>query len=272
MTKILLHLFTSTGYAALAAYLWRSIAHLRRSDATSSSPVLHLLVAVPLTLHCWLLYSSIHRPDGLYLGLGNAVSLVIALAALFYWIGSFVYRLEALQLLVLPAAAVLSALPIIIPAAHPLIDTSSLAFKVHLLISLVSFSLFTIAALHVLLMAFAERRLHSGNVPPIVQALPPLLTMEKLLFRMIAAGTLLLTLALGSGMLFSDEVFGQPLRFTHKTVFGVLSWAIFVALLSGRAIYGWRGRVAVRWTLAGFLSLLLAYVGSRLVLEVILGR
>jgi ABC-type uncharacterized transport system permease subunit len=96
--------------------------------------------------------------------------------------------------------------------------------------------------------------------------------MESLLFRIIWAGFILLTLTLASGVVFSEELFGKAATFNHKTVFGVVSWLIFAALLCGRHIYGWRGRVAVRWTLAGFLSLVLAYIGSKFVVEVILGR
>jgi ABC-type uncharacterized transport system permease subunit len=210
------------------------------------------------------------RADGLYLGFGNAVSVIIVLAVLIYGTGNLFYRLEALYLLILPAAAVLSLLPLVYPPAQPLRNTHLLAFKAHLLIALLAYSLFTIASFHVLLMALVERRLHSGNLPTLLQQLPPLLTMEKLLFRIIAGGFVLLTLTLGSGIVFSEELFGTPLQFTHKTVFGILSWAIFGALLAGRAAYGWRGRVAVRWTLAGYLSLLLAYIGSRFVVEVIL--
>jgi ABC-type uncharacterized transport system permease subunit len=73
-------------------------------------------------------------------------------------------------------------------------------------------------------------------------------------------------------MLFSEELFGQPLKFTHKVVFGILAWCIFAALLTGRQIYGWRGALALRWTLAGFLALVLAYIGSKFVLEIILHR
>jgi len=102
--------------------------------------------------------------------------------------------------------------------------------------------------------------------------LPPLLTMEALLFRIIWAGFILLTATLASGVVYSEELFGRAARFNHKTVFGVLSWVIFAALLGGRHAYGWRGRVAVRWTLTGFLMLVLAYIGSKFVLEVILGR
>ncbi|HET6592901.1 MAG TPA: cytochrome c biogenesis protein CcsA, partial [Xanthomonadales bacterium] len=102
--------------------------------------------------------------------------------------------------------------------------------------------------------------------------LPPLLTMEKLLFRIIWAGFILLTATLVTGVVFTEELFGKAAKLNHKTLFGVVSWIIFAALLCGRHVYGWRGRVAVRWTLAGFLALVLAYVGSKFVLEVILGR
>jgi ABC-type uncharacterized transport system permease subunit len=137
---------------------------------------------------------------------------------------------------------------------------------------MLAYSFFTIASLHVLLMALLEKRLHVGQLRSGITALPPLLTMERILFQLIGVGFLLLTLSLGSGVLFSEVVFGRPLDVSHKTVFGVLSWAIFGALLWGRHRYGWRGRVAMRWTLSGFLMLVLAYFGSRLVMEVILHR
>jgi len=123
-----------------------------------------------------------------------------------------------------------------------------------------------------LLMALLERRLHDGALPQMLQRLPPLLAMEKVLFRVIWAGFILLTLTLASGVVYSEELFGKAAQFNHKTVFGILSWLIFAALLAGRHIYGWRGRVAVRWTLAGFATLVLAYIGSKFVLEVLLGR
>ena len=103
-------------------------------------------------------------------------------------------------------------------------------------------------------------------------SLPPLLTLERLLFRLIGAAFVLLTLTLATGIIFSESLFGRPLRFDHKSVFAVVSWLTFAALLVGRHFYGWRGRTALRWTLAGFVLLLLAYIGSRFVLEVVLGR
>lgn len=272
MKPILLHLTASLGYALLAVYLWRTLPRSADSAEHAGKRLALTLVAVPLILHGAVLSHTMLRDDGLYLGVGNTVSSIIALAVLIYWIGSFVYRLEALHVLVLPAASLLSLLPLAFPPAHPLANTHLLAFQVHLLIALCAYSFFTIASLHVLLMALMERRLHAGNLPPFLQALPPLLTMEAMLFRIILAGFVLLTFTLASGIVFSEVLFGTPLPFTHKTVFGILSWLIFAALLSGRALYGWRGRVAMRWTLAGFLALVLAYIGSRFVLEFILQR
>jgi len=96
--------------------------------------------------------------------------------------------------------------------------------------------------------------------------------MERLLFLLIGLGFALLTLTLITGMTLSESLFGHALRFTHETLFAVIAWIVFGVLLAGRLVYGWRGRVAMRWALAGFLMVLLAGVGSRFVLEVILGR
>lgn len=98
------------------------------------------------------------------------------------------------------------------------------------------------------------------------------MVMEKLLFRIISLGFILLTITLISGMLFSEQIFGKPMQFNHKTIFSIASWVIYGSLLFGRYQYGWRGQKAIRWTLTGFALLLLAYVGSKFVLEVLLHR
>lgn len=98
------------------------------------------------------------------------------------------------------------------------------------------------------------------------------MTMESLLFKTISLGFVLLTFTLVSGMLFSEQIFHQALKFNHKNIFTIISWLIFGSLLVGRARYGWRGCTAIRWTLTGFLVLMLAYLGSKFVLEVLLNR
>jgi len=273
--EILPYLANALLYAALAFYAWR--ARWRTAgDVPGSPPVFsvveHYSVLLPLALHAWLLARAAFAPDGLHLGVGNAVSAILWLTVLIYWLGNFYYRLDGLQSLVLPVAAVAALMPVAFPSLKPLPNTELMVFKIHLLIAMLAYSLFTIASLHVLLMALLERRLHLGNLPRALRALPPLLAMETLLFRIIWAGFILLTLTLATGVIYSEELFGRAARFNHKTVFGVLSWIVFAALLAGRQVYGWRGRIAVRWTLAGFLMLVLAYIGSKFVLEVILGR
>lgn len=102
--------------------------------------------------------------------------------------------------------------------------------------------------------------------------LPPLLVLERLLFRLIAIGWVLLTLTLVSGFVFSEEIFGRAVRFEHKTLLALVAWGVFATLLLGRWLRGWRGRLALRMTFGGFAVLLLAYAGTRFVLEVLLGR
>ena len=275
MPEILPYVVNALLYGALAFYVWRvrwGAVDSAASATATFNAVEHYAVLLPLGMHTVLLARAVFAPDGLHLGVGNAVSAILWLTVLIYWLGNFFYRLDGLQSLVLPVAAAAALLPAFVPSLKPLPNTELAAFKLHLLIAMLAYSLFTIASLHVLLMALLERRLHDGSLPPALRGLPPLLAMETLLFRIIWAGFLLLTLTLASGVVFSEELFGRAALFTHKTVFGALSWIVFALLLGGRHVYGWRGRVAVRWTLTGFLMLVLAYVGSKFVLEVILGR
>jgi ABC-type uncharacterized transport system permease subunit len=282
--EIVAYLACALLYAALAIYFWRTRWTLAaRTDtgihaavdgdsAAGLSSIEHYAVLVPLAIHATLLARVLFASDGLHLGLANALSAILWLTVAIYWLGNFFYRLDGLHALVLPLAAVAVVLPAVMPEARALPNTELAAFKIHLFIALLAYSLFTIASLHVALMALLERRLHDGSLTRLQQRLPPLLTMEALLFRIIWAGFILLTLTLASGVFFSEELFGKAAPFTHKTVFGVVSWLIFAALLTGRHVYGWRGRIAVRWTLAGFLALVLAYIGSKFVLEILLGR
>ena len=268
MPGILPHLLCAALYGLLAYAIYREV--VANPEDTRTLGPLHWGIAAPMLVHTWLLYRSVIVGGGIYLGVGNSVSAIIWLTVIIYWLGSFHYRLRSLQVFVLGTAALAVLMPLAFASTHPLPHTDFPAFRLHLLISMLAFSLLTIASLQAFMMALLERRLHSGTLPPYLRALPPLLSMERLLFQIILAGFLLLTLTLGTGMVFSEELFGRPLRFTHKVVFGLLAWLIFAALLGGRRLYGWRGRVALRWTLAGFMALVLAYIGSKFVLEVLL--
>jgi ABC-type uncharacterized transport system permease subunit len=223
-------------------------------------------------------------------GFAFALSAMFWLGVGIYWIESFFFPLDGLRLLALPLACVASLLPLVFGGVHVLSYAAAPLFKLHFLIANVAYGLFVIAALHAVLMLLVERRLHAmrGRGGVVVQrhsaaagngwlsswldTLPPLLTLEKLLFRLISAGFVLLTLTLVSGMLFNEQLVNRPLSFDHKTVFAILSWLMFGALLTARKVSGWRGRAALRWVLAAFVALVLAYIGSRFVFQVLLHR
>jgi ABC-type uncharacterized transport system permease subunit len=271
MNQILPYLLCSALYAAVAAALVRALTGPSRNPLAQPK-TLHALIAVPLALHTILLYRSVFNAESMYFGVGDSISVIIWLTVLIYWLGGFFYRLEGLQVFIAAAAAMLVWAPLALPSVRPLSHTDAPVFRLHILIALLAYSLFTIASLQALMMAVLERRLHGGKLPAFLESLPPLLTMERMLFKIITLGFVLLTLTLASGMLFSEELSGKPFKVNHKFVFAIVSWCIFAALLAGRRIYGWRGRVALRWTLGGFVVLVLAYIGSKFVLEIILHR
>jgi ABC-type uncharacterized transport system permease subunit len=289
MAYILLHVLTCAVYAGLALHFWRTRWSARPAAPAAGDPAGGLrtweraALLLPIALHGWLLYADVIAPSQPRFGFAHALSAMLWLAVLFYWAESFFYNLEGMQAPVLALAALTAPLPAIFPG-YATTHAASLEFKLHLVLAMLAYSLFTIAILHALLMAVVERRLHGARKGPMAigeplgplrgpfASLPPLLTLEKLLFRLIGAAFALLTLTLATGIIFSESLFGRPIRFDHKSVFAVVSWLTFAALLVGRHFYGWRGRTALRWTLAGFVLLLLAYIGSRFVLEVVLGR
>ncbi len=272
MPGFLSYLLVALLYAALGWYFRRAFVPTGNTQSPALPSWTRLAAIPPLALHGWLLFQALFVGAGLNLGVGNAVLAIAWLTVLVYWLASFHYPLEGLQMLVLPAAAACLLIAAALPDAHPLTHTELPVFKAHLLVSLLAYSLFTIAALHALLMALTEHRLHDHMLPKLLRNLPPLLTMENLLFRIIGAGFVLLTLAILSGILFSEELFGKAMQISHKTLFALLSWCIYAALLGGRHIYGWRGRTAIVWSLSGFAMLALAYLGSKFVLEIILHR
>lgn len=269
-----LHLLAALIYAALGWHFWRS------RWAETDKP----LVAIPMLP--WerggIFAALLLQGAGLYLGLYGdgvmnfsfafALSLMLWLAVLLYWLESFHARLEGLQPMVLPLAAICALMPLLFPQQHALTHTHSTGFKLHFMAAMLAYSLFTLAAIHAVFMGFAEQKLHRRTLTRSLASLPPVLTMEAMLFRMIGIAFILLTAALGSGILFSESLFGRPVTFDHKTIFALLSWSIFAALLLGRRIYGWRGRRALIWTLTGFMTLILAYIGSRFVVDVLLQR
>jgi ABC-type uncharacterized transport system permease subunit len=241
--------------------------------------------AIPLTaltagawlLHGAALWIDVMLPGTLRIGFATMLSSALWISVGAYWLENQNYPLEGLRRIVMPSAAVAVALQAAFPGALVVMAGRSPMLGWHIAIATLAYSTLTIAAFHAVLMALQESRLHTrdnqgGFLASALDQLPALLTMEKLLFRLIAFGFVLLSLTVLSGVVFSEELFGRALKWDHKSVFTLLSWVLFAVLLAGRQFRGWRGKTALSFTLAGFATLLLAYVGSRFVLEVVLHR
>jgi ABC-type uncharacterized transport system permease subunit len=235
--------------------------------------------AVAWLFHGAVLWSALVAPDALRLGFATMLSATLWVSVGIYWLENRNFSLDGLRAMVLPCAAVAVVLPAVFPGNVVLLEDKSPWFSWHIIIAMLAYSTLTIAAFHAVLMALQETRLHAhptatktGWFDAALDRLPALLTMEKLLFRLIAFGFALLTLTVLSGVVFSDQFFGVAFKWDHKNVFTMLSWALFGLLLAGRIWRGWRGKTALTFTLSGFTTLFLAYVGSRFVLEVVLHR
>jgi ABC-type uncharacterized transport system permease subunit len=262
----------------LAWHFWNTRWHSRTSIAQSAPTGLlsweRAAIFAPLALHGWILYSSVHGESELRFGFAQALSATVWLGVAIYWIESFFMHLDGLEPLLLPAAAVALFLPLAFPGRVSPQGLGNAEFTFHVVFFILAFGVLTIAIVHVAMLSFLERDLHrsGGAAAPRRPSLPPVLTLERVLFHLIALSFVLLTIGLAIGVALSESMFGRAMRFDHKTLFSVLAWLTLAVLLVGRYAYGWRGRTALRWTSAGFIFLLLAYVGRSFVLEVLLGR
>lgn len=223
---------------------------------------------VALVLHSAVLYLEMVTSAGINLGFFNALSLVAWVIVLLLLASVLSRPVENLGLLALPVAALALMLSVSFTSDHYLPVDAGLGLETHIVLAVLAYSLLTIAAVQALLLAFQDRQLRRRHPGGFLRALPPLQTMEKLLFQIIALGFFMLSLAIVSGMMFLDNMFEQQVA--HKTVLSIIAWVVFGVLLWGRWRFGWRGRKAIRWSLGGFLALMLAFFGSKLVLELIL--
>ncbi|WP_324779368.1 cytochrome C assembly family protein [Thiobacillus sedimenti] len=241
-----------------------------RLQRAPSSASVRLLTPLALLAHGALIFNSVLGQGDIRLGFGNSLSTILWLTAVTYWLASQGAPLARLQSWVSGLAGVSVLGMAFLTETHPIPDSQALVLRAHLVVSFLAYGLLAVAALHAVMMTMLEKQLHRGAF--LQSGTPPLLTLEAMLFRTIGVGFALLTLAVFSGVFFSEELFGTPLQFSHKIVFGVLSWLVFGGLLLGRHFRGWRGRTALYWTITGFTLLLLAYLGTQFVLEIILRR
>lgn len=235
-------------------------------------PAIASVWAVAIALHAWILYVHVFTPHGLNMAFFNALSMSAWLIAMLLLLVSLRHPLEMLGTITLPLVSLSLSFSLVFVSSEmePRATLMEPGIRLHIMLSLLAYSVLGLAAIQALFVAIQNRNLHRHRTGGFIRALPPLAMMESVLFQMIATGFVLLSGGLITGLIFFDNLFAQHL--VHKTVLGLTAWVIFAVLLFGRLRFGWRGRIAVRWTLGGFAALMLAYFGSKLVLELILGR
>ena len=223
------------------------------------------VAAAAILTHTFILQISLHLEQGINLSFFNTGSLVSWLVALVLLISSLRQKVDNLFIAVFPMAALVLALQIMF--SHPDPKPYALGVISHILLSILAYSIFTLAAFQAVLLQLQNNALKNNIGGGFLNSLPPLQTMERLLFEMLWTGFILLSAALISGLIYVEDIFGQHLA--HKSFLSLVSWCVFATLLFGRIFWGWRGHKAIRWTIGGFLSLMLGFFGSKLVLELL---
>jgi len=257
-------------YLTATALLLTRLTRLRHGTAQgiTSKGVVMSCTLLAVALHGAILSQDIFLAPGLNLGVTNAAALITWLITLILAIAAIRLPLDSLIAVFLPAAALTLLVEQIFPSSHIVSADISKELKFHIIISILAYSTLTVAAIQSIIVALQDRHLRSRQPGGIIRSLPPLQTMETLLFQLIAAGFLLHTIALATGLIYIEDMFAQHL--VHKTLLSLIAWSTFAILLWGRHYHGWRGRTAIRWTLSGFVLLFLAYFGTKVVLELLL--
>ncbi len=258
--------------APLALYL---IAAVLAARAARGAPAARpwpaaLTTLAGLVVHALILFAAIRRPDGgLSLAITDSASLVGWVVAATTLAAMLTMPLAALPAALLLLAGLLAAGTGLFNGFNE-IHSPQWEITAHIALAALAAGWLSIAAIVVLMLAWQDTRLRSRAPLGILAGLPPMETMESALFRALGGGFVVLTFVLVTGLFFVQDVIAQHL--IHKMTLAIVAWVVFGVLLFGRVRYGWRGRRARKFTIAGFVILALAYFGSKFVLENLLGR
>jgi len=228
------------------------------------------LAALALVGHGYVLWSTVRVSGGWDVNFLNTLSFSAWTVALVLLISSIRHGLLEAGILVFPGAACCVAIAELVTIKPLVFSEPSLELELHVFSSLFAYCLLSLAALNAIVLAVQDSLLRRPRSIRQLEMLPPLNVLEKLMFRLVAAGLLVLSISLISGFLFVDDLMAQHLA--HKTILSLISWLLFALLLLGRWRYGLRGRQAIYFTLIAMFVLVLGYFGSKLVLEILLDR
>ncbi|WP_136249300.1 cytochrome C assembly family protein [Halomonas borealis] len=249
----------------IAAASWQGLTLARRVSPRDT--LVRSLGVGGLLCHLPLAIGLLDKGDSLLPGLSTSVVLAGALAVSMLLAISLFKPVLNVATGLFPLTGIMLLLAVEWPSPEKG-ATMTPGIALHALSAALAFALLAIAAVQAVLLGVQNHALRRHHLRGVVQSLPPLTTMERVLFELLWAGMILLTLSIASGFVFVDNMFAQHLA--HKTALSLVAWVIFAALLTGHHRQGWRGLRAVRWTLGGYLMLLLAYFGTKFVLEILL--
>ncbi len=255
-------------YSIATAIIARCIvSHQSEPNATFHVPKAFILGAIATLLHLGFAASYCFHNGNLNFSLSSMSVLISALLCLIYLLGGLALPIRRLGVMVFP----LTVLCLVFSQLwnnEPVLQTHiSMAASAHIVVSMLAYCLLTIATIQSLLYVYQERQIKNRTNPAMLMALPPIQTMEQLLFRLIWVGFALLTFTLVSGSVFSQQIFGVPFSFKHHTILASLSWLVFAILLFKRIQQGLRGSQATYWVIGGFVLIQLGYFGTKVVSE-----
>lgn len=266
MMQLILHFIAVALYAISGFFYWQSLDQSGTHQALRTRAAWFGAAAV--TLQAVLLVGDLDQHGQLILGLGTILSLDAWAVAAIFLAASLTKPISNLGAFIMPTAALAAIGQIFLPIQTPT-PVHDPWLILHVVISILAYSLLAIAAVQSLMLGIQERRLRHKQPARLMQALPPMETMESLMFEMIRVGFVLLTLTLISGIFFSDQAFGNPLAFADHSIVAFMAWLAFGILLIGRWRFGWRGRNAIRWTVGGFALLVLSYLSAEFILKLV---
>lgn len=258
-------------YSLSSALVIRSLVRPTTTLASPQNRMLLLALISSLFFHGILLKLQILGDMGLNLSFGYAMSLVMWVITILYLLISLVRPATTIGAIILPLNVVTLIIVIFLPS-NTVIASGTPLLHLHIATAILAYSLLALAGIQALLVNSQEKALHRHQARQINLHLPPLETMESLLFSMLLGGFILLSLTLVSGVFFTEEIFGKKLVINHHIVLSSVAWLVFGMLLFGHWRWGWRGRNAVHWTIGGLSLLVLGYFGTKFVLEFMLSR
>lgn len=258
-------IISATLIIAILSYLSIFLLITRKDKSTATK--LRTVLVVGIAFHMAGLFLQFFQNYELQLSFFKVPSLLFCIINVIILFSSL--KKPTLNVLVLIAPlstiAIACSLAFISPSQKILLSTGT---STHILLSLLAYSLLTIATMQALLLAYQNHKLRIKQLDGLIRILPPLQTMEALLFELLWVGFTVLSISIVTGIIFTEI---QPeQKIAHKAFFSITSWLIYAVLLGGHYRQGWRGNTAIRFTLGGFIALMLAYFGSKLVLELIL--